>query len=69
MVCINDFKTVSKLINWAIKKYKIEGGGLTVRFGNSDYTGATVHHLHFHLIVPKFNKKKKEVDPVYFPIG
>ncbi len=64
-----DFRTVSKLVNWAIKKYRIKGGGLTMRFGNSNYTGATVHHIHFHLIVPKFNKKKKEVDPVYFPIG
>jgi len=65
----SDFETVSKLANWAVKKYKIKGGGLTMRFGDSDYTGATVNHLHFHLIVPKFNNKKKKVDPVYFPIG
>jgi len=65
----SDFETVYKLANWAVKKYKIKGGGLTMRFGDSDYTGATVNHLHFHLIVPKFNNKKKKVDPVYFPIG
>ncbi|MFH1551295.1 MAG: HIT domain-containing protein [bacterium] len=64
-----DFEAVLKLVNWTIKKYKIKGGGLTLRFGDFTYTGATVCHLHFHLIVPKINKKNNKVGQVYFPIG
>lgn len=65
----SDFALVSKLVNWVNKKYKIRGGCLALRFGDSIYTGATVHHLHFHLIVPKTDKRKKEAKTVYFPIG
>ena len=62
-----DFSDIASLANWAIKKFKIKGGGLTLRFGETDYTGSSVAHLHFHLIVPKLKKGKSMV--VYFPIG
>lgn len=65
----SDFREVSKLIKWTIKKYKIKGGALNLRFGEPNYTGSTVSHLHFHLIVPKVNKKTKETQPVPFLIG
>ncbi len=64
----NDFLSVKKLTSWALKKFKIKGGALTIRFGDTDHTGATVCHLHFHLISPKLNKNKK-AKTVYFPIG
>jgi ATP adenylyltransferase len=63
----SDWKSVALLCNWVIKKYKIKGGGLTMRFGNTLYTGATIKHIHFHLISPKIAKGKAK--PVYFPIG
>lgn len=63
-----DFKSVKKLTAWALKKFKIKGGALTIRFGDTDHTGATVCHLHFHLISPKLDKNKK-AKTVYFPIG
>ena len=50
-----------------IEEFKVEGGGLVVRFGDTRYTGATVKHLHFHLIVPEI--KNRKAVPVYFPIG
>ncbi len=62
-----DWESVSLLCNWAVKKYKIKGGGLTMRFGETLYTGATIKHIHFHLISPKNVRGK--VKPVYFPIG
>ena len=65
---LNDFRAVRILVNWAIKKFNIEGGGIALRFGNTDYTGATVCHLHFHLITPKINKQKLP-KTVTFPIG
>lgn len=64
-----DFSAVLFLVNWAIKKYKIKGGGLILRFGDTSYTGATVCHLHFHLIIPKVSKRKKQAKVVNFPIG
>jgi diadenosine tetraphosphate (Ap4A) HIT family hydrolase len=64
-----DFQSVKYLVNWVINKYKIKGGGLTLRFGNQDYTGASVSHLHFHLIVPQLKPKTKLAKTVNFPIG
>lgn len=64
-----DLETVRHLVNWITGKYKIKGGGLTLRFGEQNYTGATVIHLHFHLIVPKLNPKSKLAKTINFPIG
>ncbi|MBP7057414.1 hypothetical protein KBB08_02900, partial [Candidatus Gracilibacteria bacterium] len=64
-----DFHAVRTLGNWVIKKYNLKGGGLTFRFGDSIYTGATVRHLHMHLIVPTVNPETKQALPVSFPIG
>ena len=43
------------------QKYKITGGTMMMRFGSSHDTGASVEHLHFHLVVA--NKKSKDYDP------
>ncbi|MBL7142091.1 MAG: HIT domain-containing protein [Candidatus Pacebacteria bacterium] len=64
-----DLESVAYLTRWAIKKYKIKGGGLAIRFGNTDFTGASVTHIHFHLISPKIDKKTKYAKTVNFPIG
>ncbi|MFH1582514.1 MAG: HIT domain-containing protein [bacterium] len=64
-----DLESVSCLTKWAIKKWKIKGGGLAMRFGDTDYTGASVSHIHFHIISPKLNKKTKKAKLVNFPIG
>ncbi|MDO8601070.1 MAG: HIT domain-containing protein [bacterium] len=64
-----DLEAVGFLVNWAIKEYKIKGGALAMRFGNTDYTGASVAHLHFHIISPKINKKTGRAITVNFPIG
>ncbi|MDO8436030.1 MAG: HIT domain-containing protein [bacterium] len=63
------FEAIFFLAQWAIKKYKIKGGGLAVRFGDTDFTGASVSHLHFHLISPERNQKTKKTRKVNFPIG
>lgn len=64
-----DLESVAYLINWAIKKWKIKGGGIAMRFGKTDYTGASVNHIHFHIISPKIDKKTKKTKTVNFPIG
>ncbi len=64
-----DLEAVAYLTRWAIKKYKIKGGGLAMRFGDTDFTGASVAHLHFHIISPKLNRKTGHAKTVKFPIG
>lgn len=64
---IDDFKDVSSLTRWAIKKFNIKGGALTFRFGDTEYTGATVCHSHFHIITP--TRTKGVTNFVTFPIG
>jgi len=66
---IKDFEAIKYLVNWAIKKWKIKGGGVAMRFGDTDYTGASVSHLHLHIISPEIDKKTKRAIPVSFPIG
>ena len=43
------------------------GGGFCIRFGDTLHSGATVKHLHAHLIEPDVKNKKYE--PVSFYIG
>ncbi|MFH1509606.1 MAG: HIT domain-containing protein [Candidatus Nealsonbacteria bacterium] len=64
-----DLESVAFLTNWAINKWKIRGGGFTMRFGDTNYTGASVSHIHFHIISPELNKKTKQAKVVNFPIG
>jgi len=65
----SDFESVAYLVNWAIKEWKIKGGGLAMRFGNTNFTGASVSHIHFHIISPELNKKTKRGKLVNFSIG
>jgi len=63
-----DLHSVKILVDWMLKKYQLKGGALCIRFGETCYTGATVCHLHFHLIIPELGKNKK-AKTVVFPIG
>jgi diadenosine tetraphosphate (Ap4A) HIT family hydrolase len=49
----NDYLAHIKTIK---KMYLITGGGLTMRFGDTEISGATVRHLHGQLIIPKKGK-------------
>jgi ATP adenylyltransferase len=46
-------------LQWAELTYKIAAGGLAMRFGDLRKNGATVNHLHAHLIVPEDNLPPK----------
>lgn len=43
------------LNEWIAYHYKIEGGGLVMRFGSLDHSGGSIAHLHSHVIVPRIN--------------
>lgn len=64
-----DMVAIHHLINWAIGELKITGGGICLRFGETLYTGATVCHIHTHLIVPKIDSGTSRAKVINFPIG
>lgn len=64
-----DFEAAAYLTRWAIKYFQIKGGAFAVRFGDTNFTGASVAHIHFQIISPKQNKKTKHSKTVTFPIG
>jgi len=39
-----------ELIQWAVEKYDLPAGAFACRFGDTDYTGASISHLHAHLL-------------------
>jgi len=63
-----DWESLRILTAWVVKKYKLKGGAFALRFGDTDYTGASVCHIHAHIVYPKLNKNKK-TQTVIFPIG
>lgn len=40
-----------KLLQWLEKEYALESGAFAMRFGDVRYNGASVRHLHLHVIV------------------
>lgn len=60
-------KDLFELFSWACKKFKVDFGGLAMRFGEPKYTGGTVAHIHVQFIQPDHDKVGFQ--PVRFKIG
>ncbi len=58
-----------QLSQWAESEYKMPGGGLAMRFGDTDYSAGTVAHLHAQLLVPDIAALDYDDDPVKVTIG
>lgn len=56
-----------QLIRTLIRDYKVAGGTLMMRFGDTDRTGASVTHLHAHLIAGR--KRGSDTTPITAWIG
>lgn len=56
---IEMWKELRSIIDILRKEFKIPGGALCYRFGDTQYSGASLKRLHAHLIVPKKDKKAK----------
>lgn len=57
------FEELIEVVNFLIRKFKIKGGALAMRFGDTSFSGASVKRIHFHLIQPQRGKV------VFFHIG
>lgn len=58
-----------KLAQWAEKEYSMPGGGLAIRFGNTNYSAGTVAHLHAQLLQPDIDAPNYDEKPVKIKIG
>ena len=56
-----------KLFGDEVKKRNIPGGALFMRFGDTDYTGGTVEHLHAQLV--SGGKRGKNKQPLITYLG
>ena len=54
---------------WAEKEYAIPGGGLAIRFGDTNYSAGTVAHLHAQLLQPDIDAPNYDEKPVKVKIG
>lgn len=54
-------------VNWVIRHWKIKGGTFLLRFGDGTYNGASVRHLHAHIIVGA--KKSRQTESLRVKIG
>ncbi len=50
-------------IQWAVQEFKIEGGGLLMRFGDPTFHGGSISHLHLHIEAPD---KTVPVDQIFY---
>lgn len=64
-----DMESVRLLATWAIEHFQIKGGALTLRFGDAHYSGASVRHLHFHIITPEHDENIDDNAIVSFAVG
>ncbi|MFA6814387.1 MAG: HIT domain-containing protein [Candidatus Pacebacteria bacterium] len=56
-----------ELITEIEQSFKIKGGGLAMRFGDTDYSAGTINHLHVQLIEPDLDSP--DFVPVRIKIG
>ncbi|PIR97737.1 MAG: hypothetical protein COT89_03105 [Candidatus Colwellbacteria bacterium CG10_big_fil_rev_8_21_14_0_10_42_22] len=65
---LHEWMDILRMFIQVTEEMGVDGGALVVRFGDSDISGATVHHLHFHLVVPKLDERGLST-PVAFYVG
>lgn len=56
-----------ELTSWLEKEYQFPGGGLALRFGNTNYSAGSVAHLHVQVVVPDLDDP--EFEPTRIKIG
>jgi diadenosine tetraphosphate (Ap4A) HIT family hydrolase len=52
------FEELGEFLSWVEKNFNIQGGSFVMRFGDINYTGATISHLHAHVVVGSRQTKK-----------
>ncbi len=58
-----------RLVTWITEEHSFPGGGFAVRFGDTNYSGGTVKHLHAQVIQPDIYAPDYAQKPVRVKIG
>ena len=45
-----EFLEVQEMLAWINKTFDVQGASVFLRYGDMSYTGATLSHLHFHVL-------------------
>lgn len=61
------FLELHRWLVWIQDYYDITGGGICMRFGDTNFSAGTIKHLHVQFIVP--NLESPTYQPVRFKIG
>jgi diadenosine tetraphosphate (Ap4A) HIT family hydrolase len=56
-----------EFVTWAEQEFGVRGGLFFMRFGETEYSGGSVYHLHAQYVVP--DKENPQHDPVRFKTG
>ena len=59
--------TFGQTTKWIIRRFRLKGGSLLMRFGEMRYNGSSVQHLHAHIIVGK--KKGRDTESLKVKVG
>lgn len=65
-ITVRAWKELHEVIKSVITLKKIRGASLLMRFGDTEYTGASVNHLHFHIIT---GGKDSKQPPIFAKVG
>lgn len=64
------WKEFALYTQWAEKHFKIKGGSFLMRFGDSDFTGGTIAHLHAQMVSGvRYRKGRVQRTPIDTVIG
>lgn len=58
---------VISLTRWLCQHFHVSGGAICLRFGDTNYSGGTVDHLHWQFIVPDLDAP--DYDRIRFVVG
>lgn len=62
-----EFLELPTMIAWVNKEFEIKGAGLFCRYGDTTYTGATIHHFHIH--ITQGSQRTETSEPVFALVG
>lgn len=62
-----EWSDLQKLSLFILKKFSKKAGSILIRFGKSEYTGASVEHLHGHFVFS--DRRSKKYKPVRVKIS
>lgn len=45
-----EFNELQQMVSWVNATYHVQGASMFIRYGDMSYTGATLAHMHFHIL-------------------